>query len=118
MTTTRRLAMAAAGALCATAPMTAIAQQAQQFSDEEVGAFADALGAAAAVAQEWGPRIEAADSAEEARELTERSQAEMIAAIEGSGLTVETYTEIFASAQTDPELAQRIDAALVQRYGD
>jgi hypothetical protein len=123
------LAVGTAVLLAAALPSAAFAQQeaapqdaappadgaAQSYSDEEVDAFADAVTAAAAVDEQWRPRIEAAGDVEEAQELMVQSQTEMVAAVEETGITDNDYNEIYAQAQTDPALADRILAALQER---
>jgi hypothetical protein len=117
--TTRAFIIAAAAWLGAAASSPALAQgPSQQFSDEQVGAFVDALGAAALVAEEWAPRIEGAQNAEEANAMTAQSQDEMVAAIEQSGISLEDYNAIFITAQSDPELAERVNLELEERIGD
>lgn len=112
--------------LFAAAPSAAFAQEAapptedpvwahfgaHDYSDEQVDAFADAAGAAAAVDEQWRPQIAAAADVDVAHELATQSQTEMVAAVEETGVTVEDYNAIYTHAQTDPALADRIMAAL------
>lgn len=108
------------------APATAFAQEqlppnvetkpSSEYDDAQVGAFADAVGAVAEIDGQWRPRIEAAESAEEAESLAAESQTEMMTAIESSGITLDDYNEIYLSAQADPALAERINVALRDRF--
>lgn len=83
-------------------------QQAAPVSDAEVKKFAKVEKKITSIAEEWAPKVQTAESQEAAEQIQGQAQAEMVAAIEGEGLTVQRYNEIFAQAQADADLAERI----------
>lgn len=83
-------------------------QQTAPVTDEEVKKFARAANKIAAISQKWTPQMQSAATQEEAQQIQEQVQAEMIAAIEDEGLTVQRYNEISSRAQVDEALAERI----------
>jgi hypothetical protein len=86
------------------------------FSDAEVEAFADALYAAVRVDAEWAARIEAAESAEEARRLSQEAQAAMVGAVEAAGVSLQTFRLIYTMVQGDAALAERVSIAIEDRF--
>lgn len=86
-------------------------QQAQPVSEQEVKQFAKAEQKVAKISEEWAPRVQSAGSNEEAEQLAQQAQGQMVEAIEGEGLTVQRYNEIYAQAQMDADLADRIRSA-------
>jgi hypothetical protein len=77
-------------------------------SQDQIESFASAALQVQQIRSQWQTRIEAADSAEQARELQTQAAAEMVSAVKENGLTVETYRAIAAAARDNPELASRI----------
>ena len=84
---------------------------APEISDAEIEAFAAALIDVQEIGQAWTQRMQEAEDQEAIAEMREEARAEMTAAIEEHGLTVEEYNQIATAAQDDPELAQRIQQA-------
>ncbi len=114
---TKILAAAAATATAAASPAAmaqdaaAAQQQAQEaapVSDKEVKKFVKAEKKINAIIQEWTPKVQSAESQEQAQEMQQTAQTEMIAAIEKQGLSVQRYNAIAQQAQKDPQLAQRL----------
>lgn len=59
--------------------------------------------------EQWSPRIQGAQSEEEAASMREQANVELAEAIEQTeGMTVEEYQQIGEQAQQDPELNARI----------
>jgi hypothetical protein len=58
--------------------------------------------------------MQGAESAEKAKEVQEQAAAELVSAVEGKGLTVETYNAIATAARDNPELAGRIAKLMEQ----
>jgi hypothetical protein len=77
-------------------------------SQDQIESFASAALQVQQIRSQWQTRIQAADSAEQARELQTQAAAEMVSAVKEKGLTVETYRAIAAAARDNPELASRI----------
>ena len=56
------------------------------------------------------PQMQEADTPEEQQQIQEQATQEMVTAVENAeGISVEEYNTIIETAQTDPELAQRIN---------
>jgi len=98
------------------APGTAQQQQHQapppaadiEVSDTQLEAFADAQSTLGEIQQDYAGRMQSVDDPEKANELREEANAEMVDAVEESGLTVETFNQIAQAVQNDPELQQRL----------
>lgn len=112
---------ALAAALALAAPMTvAIAQDAAPvepampapaLDDAKLQSFAMAYLEVGRIVQAAQPRIEATADPSEQEAIRQQANAEMVEAVESAeGITVEEYTAILAGAQTDPDLAQRINS--------
>ncbi|MGF1623564.1 MAG: DUF4168 domain-containing protein [Alphaproteobacteria bacterium] len=108
------IAALAATALSATMALPAIAQiesdvpQAVELSEDELQSYAAAAAEIEVLVQEWQPRVQDAETPEDAAELGQQAQAEMVQAVESEGLTVEQYNQITQLAQADPDLQARI----------
>jgi hypothetical protein len=79
-------------------------------SDKEIHAFADAAKEVQQLNQKWYPRVQAAaqqgpDAENKARQ---QARAELTAAVQKKGLSVERYHSILELAQTDPEVQRKI----------
>ena len=110
---------AAAAALALVLGATAITAQAQapaptpapaetQFDEPILLAFAQASAEVEAISTTWAPRITEAPTNEEAQQLQQQANTEMVQAVRSAGLDVETYNQIFQAAQADPQLANTI----------
>ena len=104
-----------AGAGSAAMAQEAAAAQEQQettpVSDKEVKKFVKAEKKIGAIIDEWTPKVQSAESDEQADQLKQQAQTQMIAAIEKEGLSVQRYNEIAQQAQFDPQLAERLRQA-------
>lgn len=89
--------------------------QAEQFTEQQIQSFAAAAVQVSRISERWLPRIQDATSEAESLQLREQANAEMVEAIEGENLDLETYNQIFRTAQQDPVLAQRVEQALLAR---
>lgn len=76
----------------------------------ELEAFARAAQEVSRIQQSYAPKVRAAGSEVNAREIIGAAEREMGNAIRHEGLTVERYNEILRAAQRDPALAARIQA--------
>lgn len=81
-----------------------------ELSDAQVASFIDAAMAVQSVVQQYQPQMQAAESREAAAALQQQAQGELVSAVEDAGLTPETYQSIAAAAQTDPQVAERLNA--------
>lgn len=125
-------AAAATAALAFTAaPAFAQAQQGQaqaqmqiepitndELTDAQVEQFIDAAMNIQAVITEYQPQVQAAEDEAAAMALQEEAQGAIVVAVEESGLTPELYQSIGAAAQTDPDVAQRLQAEAASRQSD
>jgi hypothetical protein len=88
-------------------------------SDAKIHAFLTAVMSVNKVVEEWKPRIESAESQAVADDLAAQATAEAVAAIEATeGISPDEYSEIAQAAQTDPELAARINEIFQQSFSN
>lgn len=99
------------------APAVGYAQQAEQaapqaadsYDDTTLESFVLAALEVSAVRQEYVPRVQGAQSEEEAQSLAEDARVEMQAAVDAvDGMDVATYVQIGEAANSDEALAARI----------
>lgn len=106
-------AAATALTLAALAPAGVAAQDGAQYTDEQIGAFADAAMEVRDLNAEYVGKLEQADGEAEQRALIEEANERMRVAIEETpGITVEEYQAIGRAAQNDSNLAARISEEL------
>jgi hypothetical protein len=100
------LALAIAVALVRLAPATA---QDTPISDAKLQSFIAADLKVGELIDQWTPRINAASSPEQASQLKQQANTELVQAIKSSGgISVEEFKQISQSAESDPALQQRI----------
>lgn len=80
-------------------------------SEEQINNFVTAQERVAEIGEKWSPRMENAESSEEANKARQSAQKEMVIAVKNSGLSVQEYNLIARAAQSDPELRKRIEEA-------
>lgn len=85
-------------------------QQQADFSDEELSQFVDLQDKIGDVRDDYVSRIEGADSEDEARELQQEAQTEMVQVIEEAGMDVQEYNAIAVAYNSDPSIQERVDA--------
>ncbi|RFA29840.1 hypothetical protein CAI21_08370 [Alkalilimnicola ehrlichii] len=83
-------------------------QQAADFSDDSLNQFADSYVDILDIQQDFTARLEGAEDPEQAQQLQQEANEEMVQAIEDNGLSVQEYTEIARAMDTDPELRQQV----------
>ena len=114
----RKALIAAALALGLAASGPAWAQAQTEFSDQQLESFVVAALAVDEVIREWNPRIQAAENEEQAAQLREEANAELLETIsQTDGMTIEEYQEIGQAAQADPDLAARINEIYQDKAG-
>jgi hypothetical protein len=85
----------------------------EQYSDAQLQAFLTAAIKVDRVIQDWAPKIRAAQSPEEQKQLVQSVRTEVIQAIQSTnGMTLEEYTAITERVTNDPQLAQRLERIL------
>ncbi len=85
-------------------------QQQADFSDEELQQFVNLQDDIGAVREEYVSRIENADSEDEARQLQQEAQSEMVDTIEEAGMSVQEYNAIAVAYNSNPEIQERVEA--------
>ena len=87
---------------------TAASEADLQFSDQQLESFVAAALELRAIRQEWGPKIQSAESEEAASAMRSEGVEEMKAAVIDHGLKPETYNQIGQAVREDPQLQQRV----------
>lgn len=83
--------------------------------DDKLKSFAVAFLEVTKVTQSYQPQIQAAESTEDQQRLQMEAGEMMVEAVnEADGITVDEYNMIIQAAQTDPELAQRINGHITE----
>lgn len=103
----------------APAPQTEMpAAEAPQVDDEKLKSFAVAFLEVTKVTQSYQPQIESAGTPEDQQRLRQEAGEKMVEAVnDAEGITVDEYNMIIQAAQTDPELAQRINGHITEAAG-
>lgn len=82
--------------------------QQPEFSQGQIEAFASAALQIRDIRTKWQSQMQGTDNVDKVKEFQEQANTEMKNAVEGKGLTVETYNAIVVAAQSNDELADRI----------
>jgi hypothetical protein len=96
-----------------TPPPQPPAQQ-TEFDSNQLQSFASAARKVQEIRTKWQPKMQEADDAEKMQELQRQANAEMVNALEETGLTVATYNAIATAAQNNPQLAEQIAKLMEQ----
>ncbi|MFW5881200.1 MAG: DUF4168 domain-containing protein [Roseicyclus sp.] len=87
--------------------------QAGEFDDETIEAFAEAQVRVAEIRALYTAEFESAETDEQRTEISEEASAEMLAAVEDTpGITIEEYGAVIEAANEDPALVERINEAI------
>ena len=90
----------------------------QQADDAKLKSFAVAFIEVAKVTRSYQPQIESAATPEDQQRLRQEAGEKMVEAVnEADGITLDEYNTIIQAAQTDPELAQRINGHITEAVG-
>lgn len=84
------------------------APTAQDFTDEQLQQFADASQEIAAISQDYTQRLQQAEDQSKQQEIRQEANDKMVAVVEDSGLSVETFNAIGQTVQQDPELMKKV----------
>jgi DNA-directed RNA polymerase specialized sigma54-like protein len=90
-------------------------QQAAPVSEAKLDQFVTALNEVHAIRNEAAEELEATTDPQDAQEVQQKAQQQMIEAVEEAGLTIEEYNQIATMMGSDPELQERISARLEER---
>jgi len=104
-------ALALAPNLGAAAPQQdmRVAQQQAPFTDAELKQYAVAVLEVRQINEEYMPKLQAAGSDDQRAAIRSEATDLMVEAIDGAGLTVTTYNEIYNASQSDPNVADKVD---------
>ncbi|MEE2690231.1 MAG: DUF4168 domain-containing protein [Pseudomonadota bacterium] len=86
----------------------AVLEEVEPVGDEEIARFARADDKVEEIAVKWSRRFRHAESDSDLSAFKAEAEAEVAAAIEQEGLTVDRYNDIYMQAALDDELAHRI----------
>lgn len=115
----RKVLSAAALALALAASGSAWAQAQTEFSDQQLESFVVAALAVDELIREWNPRIQAAENEAQAAQMREEANAALLETIaKTDGMTIEQYQEIGQAAQSDAQLAARINEIYQEKSTD
>lgn len=85
------------------------AQAQADYGQAKLDSFVTAAVAVNDLIDKWTPRIQGAESEQQANQLRTQANEEMVAAIEETdGITVDEYQEILDTARNDQEFSARI----------
>jgi hypothetical protein len=103
--------VAAQDAAPAAPPVEAPVAAAPAVDETKLESFAVAFLEVTKVTQTYKPQIEAAGTPEDQQRLQQEAGERMVEAVnDANGITLDEYNQIIQAAQTDPELAQRINS--------
>jgi hypothetical protein len=110
----RRIMTLAAAAGLVLAPALALAQttptppnSAPPIPDQEISKAGSALHDVAKLQQKYQPQMDAASPTQK-QGLSEQANAEAVQAIQSHGLSVQEYSNVMRTAQTNPQVKQRL----------
>jgi hypothetical protein len=79
-----------------------------EVSEDDLRSFAIAAQKVKRINDEALPQIQSAETPEKAQTLRKKAETDMLAAVEGEGLTVDRYNQIYTMAQMDPDVRDRV----------
>jgi len=93
-------------------PQAPPAPPAASVPDATIGKAGAALRDVASLQEKYQPKMDSAGSQQERQTLAAHANAEAVQAIQSHGLSVQEYSNVVRSAQSNPQLRQRLlDAA-------
>lgn len=78
------------------------------FTDDELDSFAEAYVDVEALQAEYQAEFGAVDDPEQAQEIQQRFQTDVLQTIEAQGLDAERYDQIIQATQVDPEFTEDV----------
>ena len=85
------------------------AAQTPNVSSEQLKSFAMASLEVDKISQEYAPKLQAAESAQDQEAVRQEATEKMVDAVQKKGLTVEDYRRIAIAARANPDLAREIE---------
>lgn len=86
-------------------------------TDEQIRSYITAAQGVGMIAQSYQPQLEAAENQEAAMAIQQEAQQQMLEVVQQAGLTPDEYNAIAVGSQSDPELAERINAEAAAMTG-
>lgn len=83
-------------------------QQQVEITDALLEKFLVAMSDVQQVSQKYGKQFQNATEQEKKREIQQKAQKEMLAAVNDAGLSPDEYNAVIQRVQQDPELQQRL----------
>lgn len=83
-------------------------QQGAEVSDADLEKYAKAETKVDSIREDFSEQLQGADDQEQAQQLQQQAQEEMISAVEDAGLDVTTYNQIASQVQMDDSLRERL----------
>ncbi len=83
-------------------------ERTDDFDGQQLEQFADAYVEVGEIHNEYSQLLQEVDSTEQAQELQQEANDEMVQAIQDSGLEVQEYSAIAAALERDPEMRQEV----------
>lgn len=85
-------------------------QQQVQVSDSQLQSYVDVAAKVSQIRADFERQMASVEDAEQAQSLQAEASAEMIEAVQASGMSVEEYNQIAYALQSDPALQERLAA--------
>lgn len=86
------------------------APQQVQVSDSQLQQYVVVAGKVTEIRNDFQQKMTSAEDAEQAQSLQQEASAEMIEAVQASGMSVEEFNQIAYALQSDPALQERLAA--------
>lgn len=83
-------------------------QQAAPISEDQLKSYAVAAAEVQRISAKVQPRIQAAGTEAQKRQIQQQALDQMAQAVRKEGMSVQEYNEITQQVQTDPQLSQRV----------
>lgn len=83
-------------------------QQQVEITDALLEKFLVAMNDVQQVSQKYGKQFQNAEDQQKKREIQQKAQKEMLAAVNGAGLSPDEYNAVIQRVQQDPELQKRL----------
>ena len=87
----------------------------QDFDDETLERFADAYVEVGEIHRTYSDELQDAEATEEAQDLQQRANNEMVEAIQGTGMEVQEYSAVAAALERDPDMREEVVQMIEQR---
>lgn len=88
-----------------------VASQQAQFSRSQIQKFARVQQKIRSISSKWRKKIRSENDQQKIQQYRQQANKQMIAAVKKSGLSVKQYNKIANAAQSNPQLAKRIQQA-------